>query len=217
MLEKMGEFFDRRLADYDEHQLNCIDSAREFLRFTAEHLPQEPGCSILDLGCGTGLELEFYFPLNLSARITGIDLAPGMLQRLRDKFPGKAIRLIEGSYFDIPFGRAEYDAAVSVESLHHFTAVEKLPLYQKLTAALKPGGFFLLTDYFALSDEEEWQHKEELVRLKAEQGISDGSFYHYDTPLTVAHEADCLRAAGFTTVEVLNSWGATHTIRAAMV
>lgn len=39
VLEKMGEFFERRLADYNEHQLNCIDSAREFLRFTTEHLP----------------------------------------------------------------------------------------------------------------------------------------------------------------------------------
>lgn len=216
MLEKMGDFFDRRLADYDEHQLNCIDSAREFLRFTAEHLPQESGCAILDLGCGTGLELEFYFPLNPSARITGIDLAPGMLQRLREKFPSKELRLIEGSYFDVPFERTMYDAAVSVESLHHFTTEEKLPLYQKLTAALKPGGFFLFTDYFALSDEEERQHREELARLKAEQGISDDALYHYDTPLTVAHEAECLRAAGFTSVEVLNSWGATHTIRAAI-
>lgn len=217
LLEKMGEFFDRRLADYDAHQFNCIDSAPDFLRFTAEQLPQEPGCTILDLGCGTGLELEFYFPLNPSARITGIDLAPGMLRRLREKFPGKDIRLIEGSYFDVPFGHGEYDAAVSVESLHHFTAGEKLPLYQKLAAALKPDGFFLLTDYFALSDEEEQQHRDELLRLKAEQGISgDTSFYHFDTPLTVVHEVDCLRAAGFTTVEVLNSWGATHTLRAAI-
>lgn len=217
MLEKMGEFFDRRLADYDAHQLTCIDSARDFLRFTAEQLPREPGCAILDLGCGTGLELEFYFPLNPSARITGIDLAPGMLRQLREKFPRKIIRLIEGSYFDVPFGYGEYDAAVSVESLHHFTAEEKLPLYQKLAVALKPGGFFLLTDYFALSDEEERQRRDELLRLKAEQGISgDTSFYHFDTPLTVVHEVDCLRAAGFTTVEVLNSWGATHTLRAAI-
>lgn len=215
MLEKMGEFFDRRLDGYDEHQLNCIDSARDFLRFTAEQLPREPGCAILDLGCGTGLELEFYFPLNPSARITGIDLAPGMLRQLREKFSGKEIRLIEGSYFDVPFESSMYDAAVSVESLHHFTAGEKLPLYQKLAAALRPGGFFLLTDYFALSDEEEWQRREELLRLKEEQGISDdASFYHFDTPLTVTHEVDCLRAAGFTTVKVLNRWGATHTIRA---
>lgn len=216
MLEKMGEFFDRRLDDYDAHQLNCIDSAREFLCFTAEHLPQEPGCTVLDLGCGTGLELEHYFPRNPTARITGIDLAPGMLQRLREKFPGKVIRLIEGSYFDVPFERSMYDAAVSVESLHHFTAEKKLPLYQKLAPALKPGGFFLLTDYFALSEEEERHHRNELLRLKAEQGISDDSFFHFDTPLTVAHEVDCLRAAGFTAVEVLNSWGATHTLRAAI-
>lgn len=216
MLEKMGEFFDRRLAGYDEHQLTCIDSAREFLRFTAERLPQEPRCAVFDLGCGTGLELEFYFPLNPSAQITGIDLAPGMLQRLREKFPGKAIQLIEDSYFDVPFGYGEYDAAVSVESLHHFTAEEKLPLYQKLAAALKPGGFFLLTDYFALTAEEEQHRRDELLLLKAEQGISDNAFYHYDTPLTVEHETDCLRAAGFTSVEVLNSWGATHTIWAAI-
>lgn len=217
MLEEMGEFFDRRLDGYDEHQFNCIDSARDFLRFTAEQFPREPGCTILDPGCGTGLELEFYFPLNPSARITGIDLAPGMLRRLREKFPGKGIRLIEGSYFDVPFGCREYDTAVSVESLHHFTAEEKIPLYQKLAAALRPGGFFLLTDYFALSDEEEQQHRDEFLQLKAGQDISgDTSFYHFDTPLTVAHEIDCLRMAGFTTVEVLNRWGATHTLRASI-
>ena len=54
MLEKMNEFFDSRLDIYDEHQLNCIDSAREFLYFTAESLPRIPNCEILDLGCGTG-------------------------------------------------------------------------------------------------------------------------------------------------------------------
>lgn len=35
MLEKMGAFFDHRLDSYDEHQLNCIDSAREFYPYTA--------------------------------------------------------------------------------------------------------------------------------------------------------------------------------------
>ena len=57
MLEKMGEFFDSRLAMYDEHQLTAIESARELYRFTAERLPGRPGARLLDLGCGTGLEL----------------------------------------------------------------------------------------------------------------------------------------------------------------
>lgn len=214
MLEKMGEFFDKRLDIYDDHQLNYIDSAREFYKFTAECLPSDPGCRILDLGCGTGLELEWYFRLNPTAKVTGIDLAPGMLNRLREKFMDKDITLILGSYFDIPFGNRQYDAAVSVESMHHYTFDDKKYLYEKLKDSLKPGGFFILTDYFSLTDEEEAYHRNELLRLKKEQGIDDDSFYHYDTPLTVDHEIQCLKAAGFSSVEILGHWGVTYTIKA---
>ena len=214
MLEKMGEFFDSRLGGYEEHQLNCIDSAREFYPFTAGCLPRESGTRLLDLGCGTGLELGYYFELVPSAEVTGIDLAPGMLKALKSKFPGRRITLIQGSYFDVPFEEDRYDAAVSVESLHHFAKEEKTRLYEKLRKALKPGGCFILTDYFALSGEEEIFHREELKRLKTEQGIDDGAFYHYDTPLTVGHETEALAEAGFSSVSVLKSWGATHTLKA---
>jgi tRNA (cmo5U34)-methyltransferase len=214
MLEKIGEFFDNRLDIYDEHQLNCIESAREFYKYTAECLPACPDCRVLDLGCGTGLELEPYFSLNPSAKVTGIDLAPGMLNRLREKFRDKDLTLILGSYFDVPFGTEEFDAAVSVESLHHFTFDEKEPLYAKLRNSLKSGGYFILTDYFSLSDEEEALHRNALLRLKEEQGIEDDAFYHYDIPLTVEHEVKCLLSAGFSSVEVLNHWGATYTIKA---
>lgn len=40
------------------------------------------------------------------------------------------------------------------------------------------------------------------------------AFYHYDTPLTVAHETQALLAAGFSSVEVLKHWGATYTLKA---
>lgn len=215
MLEKMGEFFDNRLTGYDEHQLTCIESAKEFYPFTADLLPKMPGVSILDLGCGTGLELGYYFEINPSAKVTGIDLAPGMLSALRAKFPERKLELIQGSYFDVPFGVEKYDAAVSVESLHHFTKAEKIPLYRKVREALKLGGYFILTDYFSLSDEEEQAHRRELQRLKAEQGIADEEFYHYDTPLTVEHEMEALIEAGFFKVERLGSWGATCALRAA--
>ena len=118
---------------YDEFMDNVDYEA--WAGFICERL-REHGISsglVLDLGCGTGLELEYYFPRNPAARVTGIDLAPGMLGRLREKFPDKALRLINGSYFDVPLEAERYDAVVSVESLHHFTAGEKLPLYQKLS------------------------------------------------------------------------------------
>ena len=169
---------------------------------------------ILDLGCGTGLELHEYYALCPSANVTGIDLSRGMLAELKRKFEDKDITLILGSYFDVPLGEDVFDAAVSVESLHHFTKEEKLPLYVKLHASLKDGGYFILTDYFSLSDEEEKKHRQSLLSLKAEQGISDGEFYHYDTPLTVNHESEALLAAGFSSVEVLSRWGATYTLKA---
>ena len=154
------------------------------------------------------------FRLNPTARVTGIDLAPGMLSALREKFPDKALELICGSYFNVPFGVEQYDAAVSVESLHHFTQAEKIPLYARLHAALKPGGVFILTDYFAETDEIERERRAELLRLRREQHVEEGKFYHFDTPLTVLHELDALRAAGFSAVEILGRWGPTVSIRA---
>ena len=214
MLEKMADFFENRLDGYDEHMMTNIEAADEFYPFTAKQLPTTENCHILDLGCGTGLELEEYYPLNPSPKITGVDLSQGMLSALKKKFADKDITLICGSYFDVPFGMSLFDSAVSVESLHHFTKAEKVPLYTKLRRALKDGGYFVLTDYFSLTDEEEQMHRQNLSELKTEQGISDDAFYHYDTPLTVKHETEALLEAGFSSVEVLKNWGATYTIKA---
>lgn len=58
MLEKMSDFFENRLDGYDEHMMKNIESAYEFYSFAAKCLPAAENCTVLDLGCGTGLELE---------------------------------------------------------------------------------------------------------------------------------------------------------------
>ena len=214
MLEKMSDFFEARIDEYDEHMMTAIEAANEFYPFTAKQLPTAENCRILDLGCGTGLELEAYFAINPSAAVTGIDLSKLMLAELKRKFINKDITLVHGSYFDIPLGENSFDAAVSVESLHHFTKEQKVGLYSGLRSALKNGGYFILTDYFSGSDEEEKLHRENFLVLKEEEGITGDDFYHYDTPLTVNHEREALMEGGFSSVEVLNSWGATYTIKA---
>ena len=214
MLEKMDDFFTARVDGYDEHMKSNIEGASKFYNFTAALLPMEKDKSILDLGCGTGLELEELFQMNPYAKVTGIDLTEAMLETLKAKFPDKDITTVCGSYFEVPFGEEVFDAAVSVESLHHFTKEQKLPLYKKLNKALKPGGYFILTDYFAESEEEEVFYGQELLRIRKEQELPDGVFYHYDTPLTVEHEKEALLEAGFTRVEVLNNWESTSTLRA---
>ena len=214
MLEKMDVFFENRLSGYDEHMMTNIEGADEFYKYTAAQLPPEAEAEILDLGCGTGLELEEYFLLNPNAHITGIDLSKAMLNALRAKFPDKDLHLICDSYFDVELGSERYNAIVSVESLHHFPAERKLSLYQKLFRALKPNGYFVLTDYFAESKALEKVYFDTFEKLKQEQSITDNAFYHYDTPLTVEHEINVLKEAGFSSVEILRNWGATYTLTA---
>lgn len=214
MLEKMNDFFTARVDGYDEHMKSNIEGASDFYRYTAEMLPNDAGAKVLDLGCGTGLELEEFFKANPNASVTGIDLTKAMLDELKKKFPEKDLDLICGSYFEEPFGEKAYDAAVSVESLHHFNKEKKLGLYNKLHGSLKDNGYFILTDYFAESEELETEYFHNLEEIKRNEGLLEDEFYHYDTPLTVEHEIEVLKEAGFSKVEKKKQWENTYTLKA---
>ena len=213
-LEEMAAFFEKRLDGYDAHMRSEIEGASQFYAFTAEQLPAGRAAEVLDLGCGTGLELEEYFRLNPDAAVTGIDLCQPMLDSLAAKFPGRRLNLVCASYFEAELPAAAYDAAVSVESLHHFPAEQKLSLYRKLCAALREDGYFILTDYFAESEALEKEYFANLETLKREQQLDDRHFYHYDTPLTVEHEMAVLAEAGFGDVRILRRWGSACTVYA---
>ena len=81
---------------------------------------------------------------------------------------------------------------------------------------MKKNGIFVLTDYFAESEELEKEYFRNLDKLKREQGLSDDTFYHYDTPLLVDHEMDILRRAGFSEVRIMKKWSeSTYTVLSA--
>ena len=213
-LERMDDFFAARVDGYDEHMRAYVECGSGFYAYTAALLPADRDACVLDLGCGTGLELEEYFRLNPDASVTGIDLSEAMMKALRDKFPDRKLSLVLGSYFDVPFGEKTVDAAVSVDSLHHFPAEQKEALYRKLHGALKEGGFFVLTDYVAESAELEEEYFRNLAQMKQEQGLPADVFFHYDTPLTAEHEVQVLQRAGFSEVQIMKEWGTTVTLLA---
>ena len=200
MLEEMSAFFTARLAGYDEHMLGEVGGCRECYQEMAQLLPTGTK-ALLDLGCGTGLELDFIFPRFPDLAVTGIDMTQAMLDELHRKHPDKTLHLVCGSYFDVDFGEAVFDAAVSFQTMHHFTAEKKRSLYERVRHALKPGGVYIECDYMIEDDAEEAFHFAELDRMRREQGISPDEFVHYDTPLTISHQIAVLRKAGFATVE----------------
>ena len=181
-LEEMTAFFTSRLDLYDEHMLREVPGCRAGYARMAALLP-EGTARLLDLGCGTGL-----------------DLTAAMLDRLRAKFPDRDLTLIRGSYVGMDFGRERYDAAVSFETLHHLEPEEKGALYRRVWEALTPEGVYLECDYIAATAEEEAALRLEHRRLRMEAGVGGDTLYHFDIPCTLEHQKVLLEAAGFVQV-----------------
>lgn len=208
-LEEMAAFFEKRLDGYEEHMRKNIAFAQDFYPETARVLPLKAGMHLLDLGCGTGLELDEIYRICPSVHTTGIDLCLPMLEALKQKPYAHQLHLIHGSYFDVPFPENYFDAAVSVESLHHFTPERKLPLYEKIYTSLNKDGIYVETDYVATDTAEERFYFSEYARLS--QNAQPGDF-HYDTPLTPEHTMTLLKQAGFESVSLYKQYENTAVI-----
>ena len=117
--EEMSAFFATRVDGYDAHMIADVEGCKEGYEKMAALLPHDVK-TLLDLGCGTGLELDAIFQVQPRLKVTGIDLTQEMLNELRKKHADKSITLICGDYFTVDFGISVYDAAVSFETMHHF-------------------------------------------------------------------------------------------------
>jgi tRNA (cmo5U34)-methyltransferase len=206
-LEEIDSFFNARIDGYETHMVKNINDNLTYSE-TARLIPARKGLKLLDLGCGTGLELDEIFKVNPTVRVTGIDLAEKMLGKLKEKHAARKdqLTIIQADYFKYDFGKNVYDVAVSYSSLHHFSPRKKIGLYRKIYAALRPNGFYLENDYMAPTQEFEDYHFAENKRIRAELGIKQG-YYHYDTPCTVENEIAMLKKAGFTRVEKVGQYG----------
>lgn len=198
-IEEMRSFFTKRAAIYDEHMRSDVPGCAEGYVKMAKLLPSGMK-TLLDLGCGTGLELEEIFRRFPSLSVTGIDLTPAMLDICKKKFMDKDLVLINASYFDCDFGVHKFNAAVSFQTMHHFSHEQKIGLYKKVFAALSAGGMYVECDYMVTARETEEFYYRENARIREEQGVPDGAFYHYDTPCTVENQMIMLENAGFSKV-----------------
>jgi len=211
VLEKMGDFFAARVDGYDEHMLNNVEGCREGYIKMAELVPEGTE-SILDLGCGTGLELDAVFKKLPDVSVVGIDLSKAMLDKLKQKYPDKNIRLICGNYFDVNLGEDEFDVAVSFQTMHHFSHDKKTGLYTKINKALRANGIYIECDYMVTEQSVEDELFAEYARIKREMNIPDEEFYHFDTPCTIDNQIAMLRKAGFSSAGMVWRLGNTTMI-----
>lgn len=187
--EDMRSFFNRKAKeDYDSVHLTMMNSKEP----VAKLLP-EGAARILDLGGGTGLELIPLFERFPDARVTVIDVAEEMLNRLRERPFADKVEMICGDFFLVDFGEG-FDAVISTSALHHFNEEDKCRLYRKAFNCLRPGGILINSDKCAETQEEQDHWFRELSEAAE-------NYVHLDTPLTPENECRLLKKVGFGEVD----------------
>ncbi|MDQ5984156.1 MAG: Carboxy-S-adenosyl-L-methionine synthase [Eubacteriales bacterium SKADARSKE-1] len=196
-LESMVDFFKARIDDYENHMAQW-ESAYKYM---AKIIPDNTE-RILDIGCGTGLEIDSILAMNPKIEIIGIDLSKHMLEKLQQKHT--RVKTICIDYFKFDYNSENFDVVISFETLHHFKPHKKQALFEKIYKALPDGGTYIEADYIACCDEEEGLLMRLCDKKRKEENIPDNEFVHFDTPLTAEHEMKLLSNAGFKNVEILN-------------
>lgn len=189
--QKQRVFFNEKIDTYDDSHNTYMETKKTL----ADNLDKDAK-KVLDLGAGTGLELIHLFEMYPDADVTVIDITENMLKELKKRPFGNKVNTICGDFFEVEFGN-DYDAVISTSALHHFKKEEKKKLYKKIYDCLKEKGQFINCDKIALTQEIEDKQLYEL-----ENNIDN--YKHIDTPLTVEHEIEVLKNAGFSEVSSKN-------------
>ena len=96
------------------------------------------GLTVLDVGCGQGIDLVQY--ASAGASVTGIDLTPRHAELARSHLDalGLAGEVVNGDAEALPFADATFDRVSSNGVLHHTPGIDKALL--EIRRVLKPGG-----------------------------------------------------------------------------
>jgi tRNA (cmo5U34)-methyltransferase len=131
------------LAEYD-HRIRTFIPAYEEMLGAAADAVDAGARTIVELGVGTGALAARCLKRLPKATVVGIDADSGILA-LAGRRLGRRATLLTGNFVRASLPPA--DAVVASFALHHIrTRGAKARLYQRVRAALRPGGLFISAD-----------------------------------------------------------------------
>jgi len=153
------------------------------------HLPAR--AAVLDLACGTGLGMMHY--LERGHRVTGVDIAPAMMDAARTAVGEKyQAEFCLGRAEALPFAGASFDLVSCAQAFHWFDADRAFP---ECARVLRPGGSLAIfwkhaarDDPYTLAVEaiiREWLGEAAAVRSRDHAAEHEGfwsAFWRYVAP-----------------------------------
>ncbi|UBF28794.1 methyltransferase domain-containing protein [Kovacikia minuta CCNUW1] len=171
------------------------DSARASNLYLASQAGIQPGCRVLDAGCGVcGPSIDIAQEIE-SVQIDAITLSPIQAQTARELVQqaglAEQIQIQIGDYHDLPFAEETFDIVFFFESSGH--SYDHQRLFREVDRVLRPGGTLYIKDVFCkelpLSDQEQ----QELAEFN--------QIYVYRTPCM----SETIKAISDTGFQVLES------------
>ena len=137
------EAYDIWAENYDAQPGNLMMDLDELLFIKMLATIDVSNKQVADIGCGTGRHWARIFK-NSPACLTGFDVSPGMLAKLRGKFPAAQIYTVTDNHF-AAIKNATYDVIVSTLTVAHIENLEgALNAWCRI---LKLKGDIIITDF----------------------------------------------------------------------
>jgi ubiquinone/menaquinone biosynthesis C-methylase UbiE len=140
------EHFDRWAPSYDEFWgQRYVDSIHQLMLESVAESGAAAPSAVLDVGCGTGRLLDKASALWPTARLLGVDPAPGMVEVGRRRIPQATMEVASAEALPLP--DASVDLALTCISLHHWK--DRAQGLRETARVLRPGGRLCLADITA--------------------------------------------------------------------
>jgi len=196
---------------YDSERRRLIYCFDEFYgtagELVARFCPDSP--SILDLGAGTGILSATIVERVPTAKIHLLDASYEMLLQAANRLTKWQPRItVQSLSEELPEG--PFDAIVSALAIHHLNDAEKRDLYNRILAALAPGGVFINAEQVSgrsarLQNLIEAVHLDHAHALGSSEVEIDGAIQRmsHDRCATVSNQVAWLDEIGFEDAECL--------------
>ena len=170
--------FSTNAGNYDLYAHIQKKMASSLVEF-ADLRKEDPPGSVLDVGSGTGYLTELLIGLFPNARVTAVDIAPGMIEQAKRKFTGHRIKFQCADAEEMSLGE-NYDLIASNASIQWFNDTPRT--LDKLYSALADKGTLCFSTFGSLTFSELHQSYSKAVRNLGLEGHRrpGQSFYTLD-------------------------------------
>lgn len=164
--------FDKNASAYDERYAN-LNLYNDTYDLFCSLLPKRHS-TILDVGCGPGNITDYLLRKRPDFQITGIDLAPKMLEIALEKNPSAKFEMMDCRELDKL--KTKFDAIICGFAIPYLSVDETSKLIADCANLLEPGGIFYFSLIEGKYEESDYQYASNQV---------DKSFVYYYSPVKI--------------------------------